>query len=51
MAIAIGETLISKLNIGEMGIKRVLTGDTELYNRPGGYFYLELITKEEPING
>lgn len=32
--------------IGEMGIKTVAIGDETIYTRPGGYFYLELDTKE-----
>lgn len=51
MSIKVGETQISNLNIGEMGIKRVLAGDAELYNRTGGYFYLEINTKGETNNG
>lgn len=48
--ICIGDTPISQMMVGDMGIKRILIGDTEVYNRPGGYFYLELDTKGEMNN-
>lgn len=41
-----GSDQITSLMIGEMGIKTVYAGDEIVYNRPGGYFYLELDTKE-----
>lgn len=49
--IALGTTPLSALMIGEMGIKQVMLGETELYTRPGGFFYLELDTKGEMNNG
>lgn len=42
----VGSDQISSLMIGEMGIKNVAVGDETIYTRPGGYFYLELDTKE-----
>lgn len=41
-----GADQIASLTIGEMGIKNVAVGDEIIYTRPGGYFYLELDTKE-----
>ena len=41
-----GSNDISVMFAGEMGIKSVLIGDEVIYSRPGGYFYLELSTKE-----
>ena len=44
--INVGTEQISSLFAGEMGIKSALIGDEVIYSRPGGYFYLELNTKE-----
>lgn len=41
-----GQNQIASVMLGEMGIKTVYAGDDVIYNRPGGYFYLELDTKE-----
>lgn len=41
-----GADQISALMVGEMGVKTVAVGDEIIYTRPGGYFYLELDTKE-----
>lgn len=41
-----GSNDIGVMFAGEMGIKSVLIGDEVIYSRPGGYFYLELNTKE-----
>ena len=41
-----GADQITSLMTGEMGIKTVYADDEIVYNRPGGYFYLELDTKE-----
>lgn len=41
-----GTDQIAALMVGEMGIKTVAVGDETIYTRPGGYFYLELDTKE-----
>lgn len=41
-----GAEQIASLMVGEMGIKTVAIGDETIYTRPGGYFYLELDTKE-----
>lgn len=41
-----GADQVASLTIGEMGIKNVSVGDATIYTRPGGYFYLELDTKE-----
>lgn len=42
----VGSDQISSLMIGEIGIKTACVGDESIYIRPGGYFYLELDTKE-----
>lgn len=44
--INVGTEQIASLFTGEMGIKTALVGDETIYSRPGGYFYLELNTKE-----
>lgn len=41
-----GQNQIASVMLGDMGIKTVYAGDDVIYNRPGGYFYLELDTKE-----
>lgn len=41
-----GQDQIASLMVGDMGIKTVSVGDETIYTRPGGYFYLELDTKE-----
>lgn len=41
-----GADQIASQMIGDMGIKSVAIGDKTIYTRPGGYFYLELDTKE-----
>lgn len=41
-----GQDQIASLMVGDMGIKTVAVGDEIIYTRPGGYFYLELDTKE-----
>jgi hypothetical protein len=37
-----GDEPIVSMFVGEMGVKSVLVGDTNIYTRAGGYFYLEL---------
>lgn len=44
--IAVGADTIKEIFAGEMGIKEIFLGDTRLYTRPGGWFYLELISEE-----
>ena len=41
-----GQDSIASLMVGEMGIKTIAVSDDTIYIRPGGYFYLELDTKE-----
>lgn len=41
-----GEEQISSLFVGDMGVKTALVGDETIYQRSGGYFYLELVTEE-----
>lgn len=45
--IRIGETEINSIMVGDMGIKSVYAGDSRIFERTGGYIYLELSTKEE----
>lgn len=42
--IKIGDISIAELFQGNMGIKQAYIGDTLIYERPGGYFYLALNT-------
>ena len=42
----VGEEQISSLFVGDMGVKTALIGDETIYQRSGGYFYLELVTEE-----
>lgn len=46
MDIAQGTQPISDMFIGDMGIKTVLVGSESIYERPGGFLYIELNTKE-----
>lgn len=46
-AIYVGDAPVKKLFVGDMGIKQVETNNVPLYNRSGGYFYLELFTQKE----
>lgn len=39
--------LVSNLFVGDMGVKEIYVGDIPIYQRQGGYFYLELSTEEE----
>lgn len=41
-----GEELVSILMVGEMGIKTARIGVQPVLERPGGYVYLQLETKE-----
>ena len=43
-----GEQGIAQLDQGDMGVKTAAVGEETVYQRPGGYFYLELkLEKEE----
>ena len=42
-----GERPIQQMMVGEIGIKTAAIGDEIIYNRPGGYIYLELCGEEE----
>ena len=41
MAIILGETYIPLLFVGDMGIKSGYAGNEQVYEREGGYFYLD----------
>ena len=43
----IGDAEASDVFVGDMGIKTICIGDTELFTRPGGYLYIELSTETE----
>jgi len=45
--IRVGDSVIPLLFQGDMGIKRVYLGDELIYERPGGFFFLELDTKPD----
>ena len=39
-----GAEQIASLMVGNMGVKTVAVGDDVVYERPGGYFYINLVT-------
>ena len=43
----IGDVEASDMFVGDMGIKAICIGDTEIYTRPGAYLYIELSTETE----
>ena len=43
----IGEREAEGFFVGQMGIKSVCIGKTPIYERPGGYIYLELTGEKE----
>lgn len=45
--IRIGETEINSIMVGDMGIKSVYAGDSHIFERTGGYIYLELSSNKE----
>ena len=45
-SVKIEDDTITEMFINEMGIKEVFIGDTPIYTRQGGFFYLELNTEE-----
>lgn len=45
--IRIGETEINFIMVGDMGIKSVYAGDSRIFERTGGYIYLELLSNKE----
>lgn len=49
--VVVGEKEVTGFYKGSMGIKKIFVGEKEVYNRPGGYVYLELDTKGEVNNG
>jgi hypothetical protein len=38
---------ISSLFVGEMGVKRALVGEEQIYERSGSYVYIQLIHSEK----
>lgn len=49
--IELGNKPIANVLYGDMGVKRILLGDKEVYFREGGYVYLKLETEGETDNG
>lgn len=43
----IGEQSPAGLFVGEMGVKTACVGEQTLYERPGGYVFLELESEKE----
>ena len=43
----VGQQSLAGLFVGEMGIKTACAGEKILYERPGGYVYLELESEKE----
>lgn len=43
----IGEQSLAGLFVGEMGVKTACVGEQTLYERAGGYVYLELESEKE----
>lgn len=39
--------MIDQLRLGDMGVKAAAVGEETVYQRPGGYFYLELTVEKE----
>ena len=42
----VGNEDILSLFLAEMGIREAFVGDTNIYRRDGGYFYIELETED-----
>lgn len=42
--VAVDTNKVVSIFVGEMGVKSAAVGGEEIYQRPGGYFYLELDT-------
>lgn len=43
--IYVGDDPIQEIFVGNMGVKEIYIGDTLIYTRPGGYFYLEFTSE------
>lgn len=43
----VGESDISEVFVGNMGIKTIAVGDTTVYERPGAYVYITFIKDDE----
>lgn len=44
--ISVGAREIASLMVGDIGIKSVFVGRDKVYERPGGYVYIKLVTAE-----
>lgn len=40
----------TSLMVGDMGVKSVFVGSEQIYERSGGYFYINLITEDKGDN-
>lgn len=49
--IEIKDKAVSNIMVGDMGVKTVCIGDIPVYNRQGGFLYIEIITGEDEDNG
>ncbi len=45
--VIIGDVTASDVFVGDMGVKHICIGDSEIYTRPGGYLYIELYSEME----
>ena len=45
--VTVGTEEIAAMMAGEIGIKTVMAGNEEVYQRPGAYVYIQLETKGE----
>lgn len=49
--IKIGDGSVTNIMVGDMGVKTICIGDIPVYNRQGGFLYIEIITGEDEDNG
>lgn len=49
--IEIKDKAVSNIMVGDMGVKTICIGDIPVYNRQGGFLYIEIITGEDEDNG
>ena len=42
-----GAREVASLMVGDMGIKSVFVGPERVYERPGGYIYIKIISNDE----
>lgn len=49
--IKIGDQEAKEFFCGNMGVKEIIIGDTTVYTRPGGYFYIILESENDKGEG